>query len=77
MAHGPEHDPPLGDSERALAQQLAAERPLPSPALRRQVRDRVAVAIGRRALRVRAVSLALCGALLLAGAAVLAFSVPG
>lgn len=70
-------EPPLGDAEQALAQRLAADRPQPSPALRRRVRGRVDVALGRRALRVRAVSLTVCGLVLLAGAAALALSVPG
>lgn len=62
--------------ERELAERLSAEQPRPSPALRRRVRDRVAVAFRRRAMRCRSVGLVASGTALLAVSLVLALSVP-
>lgn len=66
----------LDPEERELAERLSVEQPRPSPALRRRVRDRVAVAFRRRAMRRWSVGLVASGTVLLAVSLVFALSVP-
>lgn len=77
MSELPHENQELDAADDAFTRRLSGEIPRASQSLRRRVRDRVADAVGRQAMKRRSGALIACGVVLLIVAVVLSFSGSG